>query len=485
MLRSRLGPSGLHPCYGSSFVNPALLVYPSMLLSGRLARPVSISRGCSLRPPGSPRSLSGAGDRGESWEIELHSISEGSVSGDDSGFPVFCGFSVPGSDLQAAVSRRQIFILRSAASLLLAVSSWHSVLSVPSCSRGQASHEVPAVPAAPVLGSPGRLGSGSVDSSLSLPPPLVIRRVSSVSGGLSRPRLLVRRLGRGLGCSPGSRRGFRPLVSRRGMRFHQRSGASGSGEGSPPLPVFSGGVHCGRLCGQLDGGGVPSEVGGYPLSSQRDSSDDPPVIRATPYHSRPTVHPGLPQCPCGLSVSSSPDPGLRVDPSCGRVSGPLPSVAGDGRFVCHLSKSLLFCLFLSLPGSSVCGDGHVSTVVGRSSSLRIPSLVRHSPGPGEASHFSGDLSDTGGSVLASAPVVSRAPGSGGCSSGSAAVPPGSSVPTLVRSTLSGPPQASASCLEALRRFTRAAGFSSDVASQVGLARRTSSRTNYQLMWSTY
>ena len=209
------------------------------------------------------------------------------------------------------------------------------------------------------------------------------------------------------------------------------------------------------------------------------------MIRATPYHSRPTVHPGLPQCPCGLSVSSSPDPGLRVDPSCGRVSGPLPSVAGDGRFVCHLSKSLLFCLFLSLPGSSVCGDGHVSTVVGRSSSLRIPSLVRHSPGPGEASHFSGDLSDTGGSVLASAPVVSRAPGSGGCSSGSAAVPPGSSVPTLVRSTLSGPPQASASCLEALRRFTRAAGFSSDVASQVGLARRTSSRTNYQLMWSTY
>ena len=29
-------------------------------------------------------------------------------------------------------------------------------------------------------------------------------------------------------------------------------------------------------------------------------------------------------------VSSSPDPGLRVDPSLGRVSGPLPSVAGDG-----------------------------------------------------------------------------------------------------------------------------------------------------------
>ena len=120
-----------------------------------------------------------------------------------------------------------------------------------------------------------------------------------------------------------------------------------------------------------------------------------------------------------------------------------------------------------------------------SSRLHLPSLVSHSPGPGEASHFSGDLSDSGGSVLASAPVVSRAPRSGGCSSGSAAVPPGSFVPTSVGSPLSGSPQASASCLETLRRFTRATGFSAGVASQVGLARRTSSRTNYQLKWSTY
>ena len=34
----------------------------------------------------------------------------------------------------------------------------------------------------------------------------------------------------------------------------------------------------------------------------------------------------------------------------------------------------------------------------------------------------------------------------------------------------------------LWRFTRAAGFSSGVASQVGLARRAFSRTNYQLKW---
>ena len=54
------------------------------------------------------------------------------------------------------------------------------------------------------------------------------------------------------------------------------------------------------------------------------------------------------------------------------------------------------------------------------------------------------------------------------------------------------PQASSSCLETLRRFTRAAGFSSIVASQASivasqasLAHRPSSRKAYQLKWQVY
>ena len=209
------------------------------------------------------------------------------------------------------------------------------------------------------------------------------------------------------------------------------------------------------------------------------------MVGASRGHSSSTVHSWLSQCPSGLSISSSPDPGLRVDPSCGHLSGSESSVAGDGGPICHLSKSPLFCIFLSLPGSSVGRDRCIYPVVGRSFGLRIPSLVRHSPGPGEAARFSWDFSDIGSSVLASEAMVSRAPGIGGGSSGGFAVPPGPSVSTPVGSALSGSPQASSSCLETLRRFTRAAGFSSGVASQVGLARRASSRTNYQLEWSTF
>ena len=157
--------------------------------------------------------------------------------------------------------------------------------------------------------------------------------------------------------------------------------------------------------------------------------------------SRSTVHSGLSKCPSGLSILSSPDPGLRVDPSCGRLSGSQSSVASDDGPVCHLSKSPLFCIFFSLLGSSVGGDRCISPVVGLSSGLRIPSLVRHSPGPGEAALFSGDLSNVSDSALASEAMVSGAPGIGGGSSGDFAVPSGSSVSAPVRSALSRSPQA--------------------------------------------
>ena len=182
LLRSCLGPSGLHPGHGSSFVDPALHGYLSSSLPGRLAGPVFFLGGCSSRPPGGPRSVLGAWDCGESREVQLCPVPEGSVSGDDPGLPVFCGFSVTGSVRQAAISRLRISVLLSAARILLAVSSRHPV---PSCTRGQASHAVSSVSAPPNLESRGRLGSCSLDSLLSPRPPLVVRRVSSGSRGLS------------------------------------------------------------------------------------------------------------------------------------------------------------------------------------------------------------------------------------------------------------------------------------------------------------
>ena len=142
-------------------------------------------------------------------------------------------------------------------------------------------------------------------------------------------------------------------------------------------------------------------------------------------------------------------------------------------------------LSLSLPGSDGSRHGRVPSTLGRSSGLRVSSLVHHSQSSGETPGISGDRAHLGGSVLASATLVSRPPspvvGPSGYSASTSRPPAHASV----SQTLTGSPQAASSCLETLRRFTRAAGFSSTVASQASLSRRPSSRKAYQLKWQVY
>ena len=163
----------------------------------------------------------------------------------------------------------------------------------------------------------------------------------------------------------------------------------------------------------------------------------------------------------------------------------MSSVAGPNRFVCDLRQSSLLDLFLSLPGSSVGGHGRLPPVLGRSAGLRLSSICHHSQSPREAPGISGDGAHPCGSTLGSAPLVSGSPpavaGTSGHPSGSSRPP----APASLSAPLPGSPQATASCLETLRRFTRAGGFSSAVAEQSSLARRPSSRAASQLRWSVY
>ena len=161
------------------------------------------------------------------------------------------------------------------------------------------------------------------------------------------------------------------------------------------------------------------------------------------------------------------------------------SAAGPNRFICDLSQSSMFDLFLSLLGSSGGGHGRLPPVLGRSAGLRLSSICHHSQSPREAQGISGDGAHPSGSVLGAAPLVSGSPpavaGPSGHPSGSSRPP----APASLSAPLPGSPQATPSCLETLRRFTKAAGFSSAVAEQSSLARRPSSHAAYQLRWSVY
>ena len=231
--------------------------------------------------------------------------------------------------------------------------------------------------------------------------------------------------------------------------------------------------------------GVSLQSRGHQVSlSQLHRSGDPALVGVARHLSGSAVHPGLPQRPSGLSFSSSSAPAYRVVPQHDGFSIFASSVASSGEFVCHLSKSPMFDLFFSVPRPSVGRHGCLSPILGRSSGVCISSVFHHSPGSSQAPGVLGDGAYTSGSVLASAALVSGPPPA---VAGPSCGPPRPSrppAPASVSSTLPGSPQAASSCLETLWRF-RASGFSSAVASQASLARRPSSRANYQLKWSVY
>ena len=161
------------------------------------------------------------------------------------------------------------------------------------------------------------------------------------------------------------------------------------------------------------------------------------------------------------------------------------ALAGPNRLICHLRKSALFDLLLTIPRSDVSRHRRVSPVLGRAPSLRVPSGGHHSACSSEAPGLFGGGAHSSGSALGPASLVlGPAPAFTG-PSGSSAIPSGPPALASLSSSLPGSPSAQASCLATLQRFTRAAGFSSAVAEQSSLARRPSSRAIYQVRWSIY
>ena len=491
LLRALHSSSGLLSGRGSCFRHSPLLGYPHEAVPRRLAGPVLVSGLSSSRSPGGSRSLPGAGDCGQSLQVSPGSISGGPIRRCRDRLPVFPGFSVFRARRQASLNRRRISLLCRSSRQFLGNASRHSVISRPSSSRWPSEGEVSSAVSPQAVGSGGYVCQDSLVSGLPQGSSVVARPSSSVSQGVSRsdlPRsgLLVRRLGRGLGCSPRFSDCFRPLGSRADSSFHQRARAPSCAGGSPPLSPFSvreGGVdllrqqHCGVL--SLQRGRDEISV------SELYRSGDPALGGVT-LHSTPTsVHSGVSERPSGLPMSSSPASSYRMVPSPGGFSLYKSSLAGANRLVCHVRQSPMFCLFFSLPGSVGGGHRRILPVLGRASGLRLLSVVHSSQGTGEAPHVSGVGAHSDSPLLASTPLVCRPPSPVAGSSGGSAPPPRPPAPASVSLPLPGSPKASASCLETLRRFTRAAGFSSTVAAQASLSSSPSSCKAYQLKWQVY
>ena len=160
-------------------------------------------------------------------------------------------------------------------------------------------------------------------------------------------------------------------------------------------------------------------------------------------------------------------------------------MAGFYRRVCDISKSQMFHIFFSLPQSQCSGDGCASSKLEWVAGVCLSSLVTHSSSFEEAPVVLWSPTDHRSSVLASEAVVSGSSGSGGRLPGGSSTVQKPSASASLPSVSSGSVQTVSSCLETIKRFTRAGGFSKRVAQQVSLARRPSSRAGYQSKWLVF
>ena len=407
------GSAGFLTGHGSYFRHSPLLGYPHEAVPRRLAVVLS-----GIPPPGSPdcpRALPRAGGCDQPGEIPPRTIPGGTVSQGRNQLPVFCGFTIARSHLQAAVNRRRISILRLTSREIMALATGHAVVAGSPSSWRQTADAVSPVMSQSFLGSSRSLGSGILDRALSARSPVVAPPSSPLPRCVplpspTRPRLLVRHLRCRVGSSSGSTGRFRPLDLSTSISVHQRQGIAGHPTRSPPLSVVSTRSYGGSLLRQRHGSSVYPRRGRNQVSYAQHLSPGDPEVGGVPRHSSgSTVHPRLQQRPGGRSISPSPAPSFRVVPQHDRLSIFVSSVTGPNRFICDLRKSSMFHLFLSLPGSSGGGHGRLPPVLGRSAGLRLPSICHHSQSPREAPGISGDGAHPSGSALGSAPLVCRSP----------------------------------------------------------------------------
>ena len=199
------GSAGLHQGHGSCFSYTPFSGYPYASIPRRLASPVFLSgvspRGSSDCPP----TLSRIGDCHQPPEVQPRTFTGSSVSGGRHRLHLFQGFSVGGTHLTAAINSRRVSVLRLAYRELVAVASRRSFFAGSPSSWRQTEDAVPPALPPSFLEPSGSGGSSVGVDGVSSRPPVVAPSPSSLSQsvsppGVSRPTLLVRRLGRGVGC---------------------------------------------------------------------------------------------------------------------------------------------------------------------------------------------------------------------------------------------------------------------------------------------
>ena len=457
LLRSVHSPSGVHSCDGTCVGIPPSAGNPDASVSGLLADSCVILGGSLLGKGQGSQPLSGAGNCCQPREVDSHSISGHCLLGNQDRLADFPGFGDSLENRKVLLNSRRISVLKGAVCEVLESLARPPRLSVSPCSERPASNESFTISSRLRLGFSGRGYPGSLGSSFSGRSSVVVHRGSSRRGDLcspelSRPNVLVRCLQPRLGGY-----GRRPVRFRHLDQPTRVVGRRERPQGSLYLFGRSG---CRSLLRQHDRGGVSEKARRDLVSgSERGSPTHSALGGAVEHHPDASVCSREEQCGGGRSVLPRPGSRLGVDAPSGCVQLVPPALAGDNRSVCFLTQSPLLCLFCAGAGSHGCGYGCHAPVMGFATGVCLPSVRHDRSGPGEGEDLSEPEADAYCSILAPASVVSRAAGAADSAPSSSSISVGSSASATRQKIPPKPVHASSSCVETLRRFARASGFS--------------------------
>ena len=297
------GSAGLHQSHGSCFSYTPFSRYLYASIPRRLVGPVLLSGVSPERSSDCPRSVSRVRDCHQSVEVQPRAFPGCTISRGRYQLHLFQGFSISGTRHTAAVNSRRISILRLASRELVALAAGRTFFAGSPRSWRPAEDAFP--PALPPSflepsgygGSCLRVDGVSSRSPVVAPSPSSLpRRVSAPS--VTRPSLLVRRLGRGLGRPSRLSGRFRPVGRRSGSVVNQRQGTPSCSARAVPVPVSSPGSHGGCLLRKHHSGRLPSQGGWHQISSPQQLSSGDLTLDGVPLHPPDsTVSSGLQQCP--------------------------------------------------------------------------------------------------------------------------------------------------------------------------------------------
>ena len=278
---------------------------------------------------------------------------------------------------------------------------------------------------------------------------------------------MVRRLGRGLRGSLGRKCLFRPLGSRRSRAFDQCQRAPGHRESSPVVCSTSRRVFGSNLRGQLYGHCLPEEPRRDSFfSSELHRSENslrwaenlPVVISPQFIMGKHNVLADSLSRPNQILGSEWTLKQEVFRDLCKRWPVSIDLFATSQNHQCSI-------YFSPYHDQNALGTECSSSELGWVAGVCLSSLVPHSSSSEEAPVVLWGPADHHSSILAPEAVVSGSARSGGRRSGRSSTVQGPSASATLPSVPSGSVQAVASCLETIKRFTRAGGFSKRVAQQ--------------------